>query len=517
MNIGRAFLLLVMTFLTACQTSDSISHRRVFLIVRDSLEISKAGVSRVTMDIPRLFSMKIGEKIGLSLKQDEHLTFQIDDIETVNQYRSWTAHLVKEGHVYRAVIVQTGEEIVGSIDLPTGAYRISGSTKDIILQDVSGFPALIFEPNHSDGMRPSRIPPSPSLSIVTIPDPGPIEVVHIRVLTLITRELANSFPGGLFKLKPYLNLLQQKARQAMKDSRVYIELDFLEAPTVTPIDGIPMGASNLDTLKNITPSEGPIEKWSILIRNAKRSTNADLVVLFTSFRGGNCGVAWIGGHRDSPDIPSLDLTNAAQIGYSVVNVNDSNCDQYTLSHEIGHNLGSVHDYVTQSSSSERGAFNYSFGHRGQRFVTIMGYPDASHTRLGYFSNPDALSCLGQPCGIMPGLANAADNFDGFNSVRAKVSQWHYFRDLSIEVQGQGSVVSTYLDGQDTGFQRINCPSNCFTTVPSGRVIRLTAVPDRGFKFLAWRNSKCSNSECDIHNQDVPTSSVVAIFAALQRD
>jgi hypothetical protein len=88
-----------------------------------------------------------------------------------------------------------------------------------------------------------------------------------------------------------------------------------------------------------------------------------------------------------------------------------------ISHELGHNLGCVHDRNNSRNALgalSYGAFPYSFGHRfrgqdGLTYRTIMAY--APGTRIGYFSNPNvtAPAPIGAPVGVPPGESGEAHN------------------------------------------------------------------------------------------------------------
>ncbi|MEM1166887.1 MAG: reprolysin-like metallopeptidase [Planctomycetota bacterium] len=111
-----------------------------------------------------------------------------------------------------------------------------------------------------------------------------------------------------------------------------------------------------------------------------------------------CGVAFIG-----PDAP--------ENGYSVTAV-DCAVAQLTFPHELGHNLGSLHDFpnsgLSEAAAEGRFEFGRSFvGNDLQTYRTVMSVGQG--LRVPYFSNP-AVTYLGAPTGVAgtgPGSANNA--------------------------------------------------------------------------------------------------------------
>ena len=127
---------------------------------------------------------------------------------------------------------------------------------------------------------------------------------------------------------------------------------------------------------------------------------ADMVSLWIE-TGTYCGLGWIG--------PS------ASYAFTVVNRGCATSNS-TFAHELGHNMGALHDPYVDSST-----YPYSYGHGHVNLVarwrTVMSYndqcaataPGTCCTRIPYFSNPN-LTYGGAPLGTAAaGTTPTSDN------------------------------------------------------------------------------------------------------------
>ena len=132
---------------------------------------------------------------------------------------------------------------------------------------------------------------------------------------------------------------------------------------------------------------------STYMKDLRTQYGADLVALIVN-TGNYCGIGYV-------------MTSVGN-GFApwAMSVTLRTCLPSTHAHETGHNLGCMHD---PDSSSNWGAYNYSFGHRycmTGGFRTVMAYACTGAARIPYFSNPDVYYDNGG--GLLPTGQWAAD-------------------------------------------------------------------------------------------------------------
>jgi hypothetical protein len=140
------------------------------------------------------------------------------------------------------------------------------------------------------------------------------------------------------------------------------------------------------------------------------SARADLVSLLT-VQADLCGAGYL--MRPS--------TVTADFAFTVVN---DGCafSNFTLAHEIGHNMGAHHDRA--SASGGVGAYSYAFGWvtpRNPGFSDIMSYAPSGRPRRNHWSNPD-LQINGMAAGSRIGSADEADLRTALNQMRVPIAR-----------------------------------------------------------------------------------------------
>jgi len=145
------------------------------------------------------------------------------------------------------------------------------------------------------------------------------------------------------------------------------------------------------------------------------------------------------------------------------------CGDRTFTHEIGHNLGALHNREEYEDPISA-AYSYSYGQvRSAVFATLMAYTRNDEAVLATFSDPSN-SCLGFPCGVPPSESNAADNkrtlsntkfivagYEGRDFDHAAVQEKPYYGSCADETPFQGVLLgnsSQYtLEAKTTVFLR----------------------------------------------------------------
>lgn len=110
-----------------------------------------------------------------------------------------------------------------------------------------------------------------------------------------------------------------------------------------------------------------------------------------------------------------------EFGYSVVSVGPK-CSGLMLAHQIGHNLGAAHEPV----DPQRGTYPYAHAHLFDGTKgTVMAWSGAE-TLVAWFSDPAAIECGGEACGV----ENDSENARTLEQTRHYIARW--LTDQSID-------------------------------------------------------------------------------------
>jgi len=399
-------------------------------------ELAAGSVMEVTLPVDKLKQMKLGEKALLNLPIGAYEVVHDNRFEHENGDVTWVGYLDSAGKGYRVIITSGRDGSLGQIVTPDAVYNIdleggrnwlvdigsSGLSSGSLENDQAfgdGFAAAEAQHHHADdgvmmgaptsnaisrkvvvknpvttstsSRKPTSTTPTASATTTATPTPATIDLFML-------------YTSGINAVDTRINYLVAKANQAYVDSRIQLKLRLVgkQAVNYTNLN------DNGTVLNELTKGLGAFAQVSSL----RTTFGADLVSLLRPFQyqsQKSCGVAWVNGANGGSFFP--------QLGYSVVSDGIDGggtryyCTDFTLTHELGHNLGSVHD---AAHSSFRGAYAFSYGYgRPGVFGTIMSYYNPV---VGLFSSP-TLTCKGEPCGN----ATSADNARSINMTAPKVA------------------------------------------------------------------------------------------------
>lgn len=350
---------------------------------------------------------------------------------------TFVGHLKDYGDDFRVLVTYTPAGAQGSILTPYGEYQLQTLGNGQWLLDVSRSKLEQHASDESDAAAPPAIngvafagggiaaqgniaasSTAPSgASTSTTGTSTAAGKTQIDVLVLYTPGMEKRF-GGLDQTLARIQLLTALSNQAYQDSNVTISLRLVKAVKLD----IPDTTANTQMLSDMLNGKGAFTGLAAM----RKTYGADLVTLVRPFylneQGRNCGVAYVGGYGGS------NIANYKDYGLSVVSDGkdmmgqSSYCNDYTFAHELGHNMGSMHDRQTVASQGGgSGAYPYAFG-SGQAgsFGTIMSYISP---KVGKFSSPNTTCSSSKlPCGVAASdSANAADNALSLNNTRLAVA------------------------------------------------------------------------------------------------
>lgn len=444
-----------------------------------------SGVSPVAINVIGMFAMPKNAEASLSLPDKASIAVVHDRVEThPSGNQTWIGHLRDFGTDFRVVITTGADGSSGRIALPGNEYWVTSEAGQTWLLDRQAG-GLQRAPNiGNDGI----VPPPQALRIAQARAASQLPVIGeaipspqstVDVMVVYTPSLVTQLGSGL---QARLDQLIALSNQAYLDSEVAIKLRLVHTAPVAYSESTDNNTALFELSGQgsytIPPSLSNVAIW-------RNTYGADLVVLMRAYdnvRHVSCGVGWVNGYQGS-------MTGYDELGYSVVSNGSSGayyCDALTFTHEIGHNMGNMHDRVTDPFSTS-GVFSYSFGYGvTNSFVTVMGYPSSFNNApyIGKFSNPSLL-CNGHACGISEAASNSANNALSMNNIRAQVanfrptvvkaSQTINFGALpNVVAGGTTTATATASSGLTISFSVANS-SVCTLSGSAGPSVTVTAI------------------------------------------
>ncbi len=345
------------------------------------------------------------EKLKLNLFDEQAVTAVHDRTDKSGQINGyvWVGHVVDypQSEVTLSVV---GAVMAGTVTLSASErYEIQVVDAPVhLIQQLK--PSMEHNSMVDDAVlvpetaEPFNLPPNETDSCS---DDG----AQLDVMVLYT-SAARETQGGTAAIEAWINERVSQMNSANGASQVNF------TPNLVHVAEVDYQASNsiyTDLSRLRTTDDGYLDEIHVW----RDAAAADLVALVID-QGSNdaCGVAYV------MNSPSEGFASSAFSVTALDYPGPSYCDNTTLSHEMGHNLGSQHDHANSNNS---GAFPYSHGFQSlnKTFRTIMAYNcPGGCPKINYWSNPD-ITYLGEPTGVDYAVnpALAADNSRSLNELR----------------------------------------------------------------------------------------------------
>ncbi len=389
-------------------------------------QATSSAVHRAFVDFDRLAALAPGATLPMTLPNGVSHEIVAERIELgASGARVWLGRLaVAGGNGFKVVITQAKDAVIGTIHTPEGSFDLEplalpGEVGIIdyeragLMRDVSFAQDAISPPRSNDPfiravMKQLALDELSQLRERAKATPTPQTTIDMMVVTtpaFATRHGANAAAR--------IDTLIAIANQAMIDSEVAVTLRLAGHKPTSYSDT----TTNSDALTDITGGTRPAALANVGIW--RNELGADLVVLLRPYRRiehAGCGLAWIGGAGVHPI--SQDEAYAFSVVSEGTDLAGSGffCEDASFTHEVGHNLGLMHDRGTVQSDNvaggcivandtldrcySYGATYYAFGYNVSSASgvkgTIMSY---QRPRLLRWSNATLNNCDGVACGV----------------------------------------------------------------------------------------------------------------------
>jgi hypothetical protein len=371
----------------------------------------------VTIDFGLLEPGRHRSSLRLNLFDGASFTAGSDRIHSsADGVTVWKGRL--EGIPHSEVILAYKDTVLsGNIALPGARYwiRFLGDGLHAVLEGKPSAYPPEKEPLavSTSGFSPDLPPPKDIF--MTLPPPlgaGPYRlnlptvmkppIFNVLVVYTTAARLA---AGGSAAMNTLIHLAVQETNTGYINSGIRQILNLVQAQEVA------YDETDFDWDLTLDRLTGKNDGYLDSVHALRDTSRADAVVLLVN-DGFYCGLSWL---MTSPQ-PSF-----AASAFSLVNW-DCATGNYSFAHELGHLMGSHHDWLT---TSEIGCFTYSKGYQApnRSFRTIMAYDcPGGCPRINHWSNPDILY-NGQPTGAYYLGSTPADNRRSINNTTPIVVNW----------------------------------------------------------------------------------------------
>jgi hypothetical protein len=268
-------------------------------------------------------------------------------------------------------------------------------------------------------------------ALLALASASPTFATKLIDIMVVYTPAAASYNGGTSGMNAVINAAIASLNTAFENSGVDVRARLVHKAQVSYTES---SSFNTDLTRLRTSGDGIMDQ----VHSWRTTYGADYVCLLRRGPASNvAGLAYVMSNVSS---------SFSTYAFSVVADNYAT-GNYAFAHEIGHNLGCMHDRANSSSS---GAYSYSYGlnfngTNNVNYGTVMCYPGQ---RVLYFSNPD-VSYQGTATGIASG-SSSANNALTITNTRTTAASLGVAGDAfavgDISGDGKADIVAAGLDG-----------------------------------------------------------------------
>jgi hypothetical protein len=441
----------------------------------------------VNFNLVSMANLAVGDEVGMDVPGKGTYPVIYDGTRANDSgSTTWVGYLKDYGDDFRVLITTGADGSVGNIQTPSGELELTTTAGNQWLIDRTASGWTLLHPDEGDGVAPGAASAGGGSAQVGSVAAGGVAMGSTAAATATTTTakattaaattstgatqvdvLVLYTPGFVTRngatWRTRIDQLVALANQAYVDSGMSVQLRAVGVEQVSYSDQ----TTNSTALGLLTNSSGAFSNVAAL----RKQYGADLVTLIRPFymtaQGQNCGVGYVGGYGGS------NIAGYANYAYSVVSDGHDvlgtgyYCTDYTYAHELGHNMGSMHDRATVASQGGgTGAYPYSFGYGvSGSFGTVMSYISPV---TGKFSNPNISTCGGtKACGVSStNTTSSADNAQSINNTVAAVSAYQSTT-TSVTYQIAGVVSRSGVALTGVSFGITGTGASCGTSASNG--------------------------------------------------
>lgn len=333
------------------------------------------------------------QSISISIPEFGKITFnKIQSIQHGEDMDfSWSGKTTGSEEAF-LTFARISQMISGSLTLPNDFRKISGSIFAPLLTKTSSNPRAC-----KSCLKSGSIPRDPRRALQPQRswrngDAGLIDLLVVYPPSAVEEA------GSIDSLEAEIHKSVIDANLCFRNSQVFAQVRIVH---LAEVDYQPTGILETDLGRLQEDADGYMDE----VHSLRDEYGADLVCLITSDSDS-------GGLANTMSHPSL---NFAEEGFNISVWDQIAAPDYTLAHEIGHNMGCLHNREDDASGEELSQYDFnsfSFGKRwisnGIGYRTVMSYDDDLSTYsegIPYFSNP-SVSYLGISTGNLDSEDNA---------------------------------------------------------------------------------------------------------------